>query len=365
MKTNLIGLFAAAAVAALTGCGGGGSSSDSVVTVPPPAPAPAPVPGPAPAPAPAPAPGGSINTTPQTSTYAVGSPEYAAFTKLNAERGSCGFGFLKQSTKLDQATTDANLYFAARAAESLASAWAFSHAEDGVKSNFTGQFPSDRAAFRGYAFGSILDVNEDNASEYFKPASPLTSNALSARQLSLLLTSVYHVTGLMTARTEVGFGFVRTTTADGWDTGRLNLTVGIPTGDLRQTSTAVRTYPCQGTTNVLGTFVPSNESPNPAPDLGAASIGTPIYVNGPEGQTITVTQATVTPSTGGAAVASRLVTYANDPVLTSLGVHALGLNETFVLPLTPLTKGVAYTVTVTGSSNGVPFSRVFTFTPSL
>lgn len=363
--TNLIGLFAAAAVAALTGCGGGGSSSDSVVTVPPPAPAPAPVPGPAPAPAPAPAPGGSINTTPQTSTYAVGSPEYAAFVQLNAERGACGFGFLKQSAKLDQATADANLYFAARAAESVVSARSFAHAEDGGKSGFTGQFPWDRAAFRGYGTAATADVNEDNASEYFKPASPLTSNALSARQLTLLLTSVYHVAGLMTARTEVGFAFTRTTTADGWDTGRLNLTVGIPTGDLRQTSTAVRTYPCQGTTNVAGTFVPSNESPNPAPDLGAALIGTPIYVNGPEGQTITVTDATVTPSTGGAAIASRLLTYANDPVFTSQGVHALRLNETFVLPLTPLTKGAAYTVAVTGSSNGVPFSRVFTFTPSL
>ena len=361
---RLVNIFALIACAStLVACGGGGSGSSGSVPVaaPPPAPAPAPAPGPAPAPAP----GGSINTTPQTSTYAVGSPEYAAFVLLNAERGSCGFGFLKQSAKLDQATADANLYFAARASESLASAQAFAHAESGGSSGFTGQFPWDRVAFRGYGIAATADVNEDNASQFFKPASSLTNNALSAGELNLLLTSVYHVGGLMTARTEVGFNFIRTTTVDGWDASRLNLTAGIPTGDLRQTSTTVRTYPCQGTTNVAGTFVPSNESPNPAPDLGAASIGTPIYINGPEGQTITVTDATVTPSTGGAAIASRLVTYANDPVFTSQGVHAVRLNETFILPLTPLTKGVAYTVAVTGNSNGAPFSRVFTFTPSL
>ena len=175
----------------------------------------------------------------QTSIYAVGSPKYEAFVQLNAERGACEFGFLKQSANLDQATVDANLYFAARAAESVVSAQSFAHAEDGGKSGFTGQFPWDRAAFRGYGAVATVDVNEDNSSEFFNPASLLTNNSLSADELGLLLTSVYPVASLMTARTEVGFGFVRTTTADGWDGSRLNFTVGIPSGDR-----ARRACPC-------------------------------------------------------------------------------------------------------------------------
>ena len=51
-----------------------------------------------------------VNTTPQAASYAVGSPEAVAFATLNAERGLCVFGFLKQSAQLDAATGDANIY---------------------------------------------------------------------------------------------------------------------------------------------------------------------------------------------------------------------------------------------------------------
>lgn len=143
------------------------------------------------------------------------------------------------------------------------------------------------------------------------------------------------------------------------------MTLGIPAGDARQVATSVRTYPCQGTTQVGATFVPSNESPNPAPDLGAAVIGTPIYVNGPDGQTMDLTSATVTPTAGGAVVPSRLLTRANEPVFTSTGFHGFGLNEAFVLPTAALTKGASYTVTVSGNSNGTAFTKTFAFVPSL
>lgn len=308
--------------------------------------------------------GSPINTTPQMATYTAGSPEALAFAQLNEERGACGFGFLKQSAKLDLAAQDANAYLVARAAEGLASARAYIHVQTGGKSGFTGQFPSDRAAFRGYTFSSIVDVNEDNSTLFSQPASALTNPALALTRLGLLLTSVYHVSGLMTSRTEVGTAFVRTTTSDGYDVGRLELMVGAPTGDRRQVAPSVRTYPCAGTTRVYPTFVPSNESPNPAPDLGTATVGTPVYINGPEGQTIAVTSATITPA-GGSPLANRIITYDNDPVFVSTTVHALTPNEAFILPLVPLAKGTTYTVAVAGTSNGAPFARTFSFTPSL
>lgn len=368
MKTNLIGLFAAAvAVAALAGCGGGGSdSSTGAVGVTPPAPVPTPSPAPSPAPAPAPAPtppATGINTTPQVATYAAGSPQAAAFTALNAERGSCGFGFLKQSAKLDLATADANLYFAARAAESIAAARAFSHAEIGGNSAFTGVFPWDRAEFRGY--GAPADAAEDNSTVSYSAANAQSSLAISNSLVTSLLTSVYHLSSLMAPRTELGLAFLRTTSADNWDASRLNMTLGIPAGDARQVSTAVRTYPCQGTTQVGATFVPSDESPNPAPDLSTAVIGTPIYVNGPEGQTLDVATATVTATAGGAVIPIRLLTRANEPGFTTNGVHGIGLNEAFVLPTAALTKGASYTVTVAGTSNGTAFTKTFVFVPSL
>ena len=296
-------------------------------------------------------------------SYAAGSPEAAAFTALNAERGSCGFGFLKQSAKLDLATADANLYFAARAAESIAAARAFSHAEIGGNSAFTGVFPWDRAEFRGY--GAPADAAEDNSTVSYSAANAQSSLTISNGLLTSLLTSVYHLSNLMAPRTELGLAFLRTTSADNWDTSRLNMTLGIPAGDARQVSTAVRTYPCQGATQVGATFVPAEESPNPAPDLGTAVIGTPIYVNGPEGQTLDLTTATMTATSGGAPVKTRLLTRANDPIFTSIGMYSIGLNEAFVLPLVALTKGASYTVTLTGTTNGKSFTKTFAFAPSL
>ena len=359
-KSGLGKLFVAMSAAlALLGCGGGGSSGSAAQASGPSIPMPAPAPSPGQAPSPAP----GVNTTPQVSSYSAGSPEAAAFATLNAERGSCGFGFLKHSAKLDMSTGDANVYFAARAAESIASAQAFSHLEDAGKSAFTGAFPWDRAEFRGY--GAPADVAEDNSTVSYSVANTQSNLTISNGLVTSLLTSVYHLSSLMAPRTELGLAFIRTTSADSWDTSRLNMTLGIPTGDARQVSTAVRTYPCQGTTQIGATFVPSNEAPNPAPDLGTAVIGTPIYVNGPEGQTLDLTTATVTATAGSAVVPSRLLTRANEPVFTSTGVHGIGLNEAFVLPTAALTKGASYTVTVTGNSNGTAFTKTFVFVPSL
>ncbi len=264
---------------------------------------------------------------------------------------------------LDQVTQDANAYFRNRAAESYASSRSYIHAQDGSKTGFTGVVPTDRAAFRAYV--SSDTVVEENATLFSQPTSPLTNNALAARQLGQLLTSVYHLGGMMSSLTELGLDFTRVTTADGVDAGRLNMTLAVPTGGVRQVDTKVRTYPCAGTTRVLPTFVPSNESPNPAPDLGTTTIGTPVYINGPEGQTLTVATASISPTAGGAALASRVLTYNEEPIFKSLGVHALKLNDAYILPLVPLTKGVSYTVTITGDSNGVAFTKTFAFTPSL
>ena len=360
-RTSLISVAMASALAA---CGGGGG--DSTATQPPVAVTPVTPVVPVPVAPVAPVtPAAPINTAPQSATYAATSPEAAVFQQLNEERNSCGFGFLKQSAVLDQVTQDANAYFRNRAAESFASARSYLHLQDGAKSGFTGIAPSDRARFRSYLAPDNGGVKEENSSLYSPVASSLSNKALAIEDLGQLLTSVYHLGGIMSSLTELGLDYTRVTTADGVDAGRLNMTLAVPTGGVRQVDTKVRTYPCAGTTRVLPTFVPSNESPNPAPDLGTTTIGTPVYINGPEGQTLTVATASISPTAGGAALASRVLTYNEEPIFKSLGVHALKLNDAYILPLVPLTKGVSYTVTITGDSNGVAFTKTFAFTPSL
>jgi len=346
LPSSLVAAFAL--VSALAACGGGGS-----------APAPAPTPTPAPPPPPPPSP---INTVRPPSTYAAASAEKVAFELLNDERGACGFGFLKQSAALDAASADTGAYFAARAGESRASAFAYSHLQDPAKTMFTGQLPSDRARFRSYA-GTVPLENEGNAFTGFQPASSQTDIELVNRLMTDLLTSAYHVKGLMDTTTDVGIAYTRVTSADGWDLVRVNLDRGLGTGALPQIGSTVRTYPCQGTTRVRGTFKPQTESPNPAPDLGAATIGTPIYVNAPEGQTLLITTATVTSTAGSVPV--RVLSRANDPIFAATGIYSVEINQSYLLPLNPLTMGATYTVTISGTSNGAAFNTAFAFTPSL
>ena len=343
IPASLVAAFAL--VSALAGCGGGGGGS---------APAPSPVPAPpSPSPSPSPSP---INTIRPTSTYAASSPEKVAFELLNDERGGCGFG------ALDAASADTGAYFSARAAESKASAFDYSHVEDPAKTMFTGQLPSDRARFRSYP-GTLPLENEGNAFVGFKPASPQTDTQLVNWLMTGLLTSTYHVKGLMDTTTDVGIAYTRVTSADGWDIARVNLDRGLGTGALPQVGSTVRTYPCQGTTRVSGSFRPQAESPNPAPDLGAATIGTPIYVNAPEGQTLAITAATVVSSAGSVPV--RVLSRTNDPIFASDGVYSIEINQSYLLPLAALTMGTTYTVTISGTSNGAAFNTAFTFTPSL
>ena len=363
MKTKLMNLFALVAVSSLAACGGGGGSS-----APPVATAPAPAPTPGPAPAPAPAPVGAINTTPPTPTYLMGSAQYVAFTQLNNERASCGFGYMKQSAVLDQAAQDAGVYFLNRVAESFNAASLFIHLEDSAKSGYTGQLPQDRAAYRRYQGDfnqSDYIVNESLATSSLKGSNPQADAVMANFLTSYLLSTVYHTATMMSPRTEVGVAFNRGASSDGYDMGRVNFVVGKPAADIGQNSTAVRTYPCAGTTRVTAAFTPNTESPNPAPDLGANVVGTPIYVNGPEGQTITVASATVVPTAGGTAVANRVISYSTEAGFQKTGLHGTGLNEAWILPLTALVKATAYTVTISGTTNGTNFTTSISFTPSL
>lgn len=310
--------------------------------------------------APAPAPGspqsgtsgaqgsGALATAAPASTYAAGSEERAAYEFLNAERGRCGFGVLAQNTRLDAAAK-------AHADYQLLNDL-FSHGEDQARypNGFTGTTMVERYAFQGYTgFGGAVD-------EISGITGSADKTGFGVEGMRNLLNAPYHLKGLMSGMREAGVA-VRSSTDTGTSTPRVllqwNAAYAFDAGPQLLRTDDVLTYPCDGATGVDRQL--TNESPEPVPgrDLRASPLGTSVYVATRAGNTLAVSTATMTNARTGAAVALRpAVSAGNDPQ------QSYGPNEAFVAADAPLEAGTAYQVTLTGTSNAVPFTRSFTFT---
>lgn len=339
-KTTRHALISMIAIASLAACGGGGGS---------PAPAPGPV---AVIPVPVPAQVASIVTSVAKSTYLAGSDEQAAFDLLNKERSHCGFGLLAQDARLDQS--------------------AGSHAkftvENGVNTHghyevpglpfFTGVTETDRAIAAGYTGRVGAVMNSGFAKIGRNPA---------VTHVRELLAAPYHLLGMIDSYAEVGVGYAtKASPGDSWDPASLgyesaatNITLGRRAGVNDLDPAEVYTYPCAGSTGVAHAL--PYEIPSPIP-LNLAQnyllYGTPIAITVRAGKKLKVAQVTLAPAAGGAPVATTIVDQANDP---QKGAYAPS-SVAYALSMSPLLPLTAYTSTATGTSDGVAFTKTFTFT---
>jgi hypothetical protein len=123
-------------------------------------------------------------------------------------------------------------------------------------------------------------------------------------------------------------------------------------GNMQGTLTnAPLTFPCQGTTGVA--YLAGGETP-PPPNTSGNS-GTPVAVAGNVSDTIRLQSGTMTDSAGHA-ITLQLLDSSNDPN------KLLPAYEGVAYPATPLVANSTYSVAITGTVNGVAFSRTFTFT---
>jgi uncharacterized protein YkwD len=308
----------------LVACGGGGSTANS-----PTAPAPNPTPVVVAA---------SLITTVPAANYT--GEQAAAYTLINAQRSTCGFGLLAQNTALDAAAASHVAYF------SVSVAGTDAHTEIVGQTGFTGVTPTDRAVAKGYV-GQAGEV-------------AAIGTAVGATRI--LFSAPYHLRGLMDGYRDIGIAV---------GTGAVVRENNYFVGDLgNQTNaglqllagTDVMTYPCDGTTGVNYLLV--GETPNPVPglDLYKNPIGTPILIKVRDGNVLTVTSATMSNKATGASVTLRpAVTAANDPNRVN-GMAYYKASEAYVAPDAPLSPGTQYQAVVVGTNNGVPFSRTINFT---
>lgn len=327
-------LAALAATLALTGllaaCGGGGGGSATTTASSTP-----------------------TSTAPSTTTntgvtvapiYAAGSQELAAFNQINGMRQQCGFPAVSENTLLDQAAVNHMGYMADQKISG--------HYETVTTDpHYTGYGPADRMTHVGYAPAGASEV-----------ISPDTTGIGGANSVLKLTSVPYHLSAMFYPLSEAGISY-----------GALNFGPANPEYTLQMDfannasgtpaapnfSSAPLTFPCSGTTGVDYESA-SGESPTPyvngqPVNLQTNPIGTPITVVGNLNDTVLLTSGVMI-APDGSQTPLNLTDSSNDPNKNLAPFAA------FAFPTNPLQPNTQYSVTLTGTDNGTPFSRNFSFT---
>ena len=323
MKTTARFSFLLITAAVLAACGGG---ADAPATVPVTVPA-------------------ALAPEAAAPAYSAGSEESNTLALLNQERGRCGFGLLKQNSKLDQSA-------AAHAAYLVQNSLLHGHREDPALPGYTGRNETERAAAVGY-------LNPVSAVLATLSGPPVAAGTLtSTGQVRGLLASPYHLLSILESVSDVGIGHRKKNGTDGVERRALNITMGRVEGVNDLDASQAYTYPCEGSTGVNAGL--ADETPSPIPlnlPNNNKLFGSPIAVKVRAGKVLALTSATLTPSAGGPVVPVQIVDLSNTPQPAFLRS-----DSAYILPLAPLALGVSYTVQLAGTNDGQPFSRSFSFT---
>ncbi|WP_257806934.1 CAP domain-containing protein [Burkholderia glumae] len=324
-KSNAM-LMAAAMLSAVTmvACGGGGDGSST--------PAAGAAATSTPASSATPASGASATSTSQpgtldTSNYAAGTSERAAFDLINQYRTQCGFPALKQNTILDQAARNHAAYEAANNT--------VTDDEIAGKTGFTGVTGADRAKALGWPSNVFTGSADGGVSGTSDPTQI-------GQQAVLAFMSVpYHSLTVPINSTDVGLGFAQApfSVMD-------SLHVG---GTLATIAGAPLTLPCQGSTGIPY----QGNGENPTPPGVTWPVGTPIAVMSNLNDTVRLTSGTIRGPDG-----SPIVLQLLDGSIDS----TIGNYEAVAYPKTPLKSSTQYSVTLQGTVNGTQFTRAFSFT---
>ena len=354
----------------LVACGGGSDSTTSTVIAPQ---TPQSVP---------------IQTTVPEPPLAAGTSMRLALDYLNRQRVQCGFGALRYNTRLQVAGEKHAYYANANGTHPQF----HPHIEVTGLVGFTAAWPTERARLQGYQTNGA-EVGEIGLppSQYTATVDLYRSSALHLIETEVmrgLSIAPYHAMHFFGAYTEVGIGMDKTETllpASQFFIGnvpikrpesiQLNYSIyamlGFGMDQLGQQPPAgsgVRTYPCEGSTDVspalYGEWTDPTLGPGVTPgrDLGKNPTGSTIMVIGEMNQPLVLQSASLTRVQTGEAVGMYSIrTKANDPMAVYYRNNWTG----YAMPDRALEPNTQYRAQLTGTSGGVPFTRSFTFTTGL
>jgi hypothetical protein len=279
---------------------------------------------------------GSLVTSVPAPTYTA--ELRAGFDYLNEARGRCGFGLLRQDSRLDAALAGHVNYLG------LNFEWLnFQLTWDQVpgRPGFTGATELDRFAAAGYS-----STTSASTLAFGLPTTP------DSQQIRALVQTIYHGRALLADANVVGIA-AAASTPQGFRIA--HVAAGSPSGESPQqpAGDAVLLMPCDGDTSRRTVHPPEN--PDPMPGMQVGTYAPPLYARVRSGQILTIEEWTVRP-VGGQPLPTVLRTKANDPN------RGLAGNEAALIPTQPLATSTTYQVSLKGRNAGIPFERSYSFT---
>jgi hypothetical protein len=285
---------------------------------------------------------------------------------LNQLLGAAGAGQLAQNTSLD---TAAGAYATYILDNQSTVGFVANDLELSTLAGFTGATPTSRMTVAGYSGSGTQD-------SYGGSPNPVVC-------VNEIMSAVYHRNALLQGWVNLGLSFVLTPNGDGVCVINLATPATFGYGDIASYGAQIPVnpvvYPYAGQTSVGTTFLPSGETPNPAPDLGSAFAGMPITVSlatqsliganltGFNNSDVTINAFTLTQQGSTTPVAARIITAAG--VLAGSGVTLTSdVNSYFsqyqdcLLPLAALSPNTTYNVVFQATVKGQAVNLTWSFT---
>lgn len=284
-------------------------------------------------------------TTQATPTYAAGSVQLAMFNQINAYRQTCGFPAVQQNTLLDQAAQNHAQYMVDNGGQ-------LTDTEVQNNKGFTGTTYMDRAAHVGMPSSVYV---AGGASGWYNTNS-LSPTAMGQALATVWTSAVYHQSLIVWPYNDLGFG-VGQTQSNGYtlDIASENIAFDPSVTNDAYASGAPLTFPCQGMTGIP--YGINGEIPMP-PNTSSSGFGTPVTVIGKMNDLVKLTSASMVDTANGQQITLNILNTDTDPnkLIPSFQASAY--------PASPLSPNTTYQVNLSGTINGTPFSRSFTFTTS-
>jgi uncharacterized protein YkwD len=285
----------------------------------------------------------SLQTLVPKASYDLGSQELAAFTYLNSRRAACGFGYLKQDTRLDAAALAHAKYIA------LPVEAAISHVEAQTVSPelFTGANPIDRALAKAYP-ATKSSFDEDFGAGYLSETN--FAEVISAD----LMNAPFHLLSLLRSNRDVGIGVYsanRGANSLPYRAVVLNMSTTVGT----QEPDGVQTYPCQGSSLAGGFYGGEVPDPYPGRNYALNPMGSPLAILSPTGTTLSLQSYSLRRSGDSQELALNVLSSSNRSTY-------IRSNEIVLMPELPMVAGASYDVKLAGTVDGVAWVKVFTFT---
>ncbi|MPW08306.1 CAP domain-containing protein [Paraburkholderia sp. CNPSo 3155] len=273
-------------------------------------------------------------TTPQ---YAADSAQLAIFNTINQQRQRCGFPALTENTQLDSASQAHADYIGNNGGT-------ITDSEVSTNAGYTGVTYADRATKVGYP-ASTVSIGGESAG-YWTGAT-LSEAAYGTNIANAWASGVYHIGAFVWPVTQIGIGWNETTYSNFPEAHGV-----ITTANLQKMSGSVPLmFPCDGATGVP--YKDVGESPTPPNSNG--TVGPALAVASNPGDTVVLTSGTLTDTLGNV-VSLQVLNASTDPN------KLIQTFEARAYSATPLTANTKYSVSLSGTINGTPFSRTGSFT---